>query len=339
MKKILIIDDSPFTRKILKEMIEEDPEFKVIDTAVNGVEGLKKALTLKPDLITVDLEMPEMDGFSFLRFMMAHQPIPTIVVSSLYSSENVFKALEMGAVDFVTKPTQNASYQLLDIKKDLLFKIRAALISNIKYPKKPEKIKKPHISKDNFKIVAIGASTGGPQAISKILSNIHGQLNASILISQHMPEGFTKIFAERLNKNCSLNVCEATSDELIEPGYVYIAPGGMHLRIKEKNGELITEIVNKSKKDIYVPSVNVMFESLVPVANRCIAIVLTGMGSDGKMGAIKLKENGAKIWAESKESAVIFGMPQEVIKAGIADKILPLWDISLHIVKEVGIIE
>lgn len=338
MKKILIIDDSPFTRKLLKEMIEEDPDFKVVDTATNGVEGLKKALTLKPDLITVDLEMPEMDGFSFLRFMMAHQPIPTIVVSSLHSSENVFKALEMGAVDFVTKPTQNASYQLLDIKKDLLFKIRAALISNIKI-QKPEKVKKTIKPKDDFKIIAIGSSTGGPQAISRIVSSIQGHLNAPILISQHMPEGFTKIFAERLNKNSPLNVCEANSDEIIEPGNVYIAPGGTHLRVKEKNGNLVTEIEQKNKKDIYVPSVNILFESLIPYAERCIAIVLTGMGSDGKLGAIKLKENGAKIWAESKESAVIFGMPQEVIKAGIADKILPLWDIPLHIIKEVGIID
>ncbi|MCX7991107.1 MAG: chemotaxis response regulator protein-glutamate methylesterase [Proteobacteria bacterium] len=338
MKKILIIDDSPFTRKILKEMIEEDPEFKVIDTAANGVEGLKKALTLKPDLITVDLEMPEMDGFSFLRFMMAQQPIPTIVVSSLHSSENVFKALEMGAVDFVMKPTQSASYQLLEIKKDLLFKIRAALISNIQI-KKPEKTKKVSYPKNNFRIIAIGSSTGGPQAITRIVSSLQGNLNAPILIAQHMPEGFTKVFAERLNKSCALNVSEVKQDEIIEPGNVYIAPGGSHLRVKEKNGNLFTEIVEKKNKDIYIPSVNVLFESLVPYSNRCIAIILTGMGSDGKNGAIKLKEGGAKIWAESKESAVIFGMPQEVIKAGIADKILPLWDIPLHIIKEVGIID
>lgn len=339
MKKILIIDDSPFTRKILKQMIEEDPEFQVIDTASNGAEGLKKALTLKPDLITLDLEMPEMDGFSFLRFMMAQQPIPTIVVTSLHSSDTVFKALEMGAVDFVTKPTQSASYQLLDIKKDLLFKIRAALISNIQL-KKPEKIiKKVATPKNNFKIIAIGSSTGGPQAITRILTNIQGNLNAAILIAQHMPEGFTKVFAERLNKNCNLNVSEANQEEIILPGHVYIAPGGRHLRVKEKNGDLLTEIVEKKNKDIYVPSVNVLFDSLLPYSKRCIAIVLTGMGSDGKNGAIKLKENGAKIWAESHDSAVIFGMPQEVIKAGIADKIIPLWDIPLHIIKEVGIID
>lgn len=338
MKKILIIDDSPFTRKILKEMIEEESELKVVDTTSNGVEGLKKALKLKPDLITVDLEMPEMDGFSFLRFMMAQQPIPTIVVSSLHSSENVFKALEMGAVDFVMKPTQNASYQLLDIKKDLIFKIKAALISNLTI-KKPEKIPRISEKRKDFKIVAIGSSTGGPQAIAKIISGLSGMLNASILIAQHMPEGFTKVFAERLNKHSALNVLEAKADDIIEHGNVYIAPGGKHLIAKEKDGVLYTDIIPKKGKDIYVPSVNILFESLVPYAKRCIGIVLTGMGSDGREGAIKLKEAGATIYAESKESAVIFGMPQEVIKAGVADKVLPLWDIGVHIIRAVGNID
>ncbi len=335
MKKILIIDDSPFTRKILREMIEEEPGLKVIDTAANGVEGLKKALKLKPDLITVDLEMPEMDGFSFLRFLMAQQPIPTIVVSSLHSSENVFKALEMGAVDFVMKPTQTASYQLLEIKRDLIFKIKAALVSNINITK-TEKIKKVPPKKEIFKIVAIGSSTGGPQAISKIISSITGNINAAILIAQHMPEGFTKVFAERLNKHTPLTVTEAKQEEPIEAGCVYIAPGGAHLAVKEKKGQLYTDILRKNEKDIYVPSVNVLFESLVPYAKKCLAVVLTGMGADGKDGAIKLKEAGATIFAESKESAVIYGMPQEVAKAGIADKIIPLWDIPGHILKELG---
>ncbi len=335
MKKILIIDDSPFTRKLLREMIEEEPDLKVVDTAANGVEGLKKALKLKPDLITVDLEMPEMDGFSFLRFLMAQQPTPTIVVSSLHSSENVFKALEMGAIDFVMKPTQSASYQLLEIKRDLIFKIKAALVSNLKIPK-PEKIKKAPTKKDIFKIVAIGSSTGGPQAISKIISGITGNINAAILIAQHMPEGFTKVFAERLNKHTPLTVMEAKQDDPVEAGCVYIAPGGSHLAVKEVNDGLYTEIIKKKERDIYVPSVNVLFESLVPYAKKCLALVLTGMGSDGKIGAIKLKEAGATIFAESKESAVIYGMPQEVIKAGVADKVIPLWDIPAHILKEIG---
>jgi two-component system chemotaxis response regulator CheB len=335
MKRILIIDDSPFTRRILKEIIEEDPEFKVIDTANNGIEGLKKALKLKPDLITVDLEMPEMDGFSFLRFLMAQQPTPTIVVSSLSTSENVFKAIELGALDFIIKPTSRASYQLLEIKKDLLFKIRSALMTQLKVVEIPAR-PKGRLQKE-FSIVAIGASTGGPQAIQKILTGIQGHLNAAILIAQHMPEGFTKVFAERLDRITNFDVKEGRDGEIISPGTAYISPGGCNMGINHTGSNMTIKIVKKKESDIYVPSVNYLLESLIPVARKCLAIILTGMGSDGKKGSLKLKEAGAEIWAESQESAVIFGMPQEVIKTGIVDVVLPLWDIPSALGKKVNI--
>lgn len=332
-KKILIIDDSPFTRKLIKDMIEEEPDLEVIDTASNGLEGLKKVLKQKPDLITLDLEMPEMDGFTLLRFIMAQQPTPVIIVSSLNSSEDVFKALELGAIDFVTKPTSKASYKLLDIKKDLIFKIKAALmIKKEQVPKEEVEDKKPlHIIE---KLIAIGASTGGPQAIQKILTSFKNPINVPILIAQHMPEGFTKVFAERLNRIAPFNVLEANDGMTIENKCVYICPGGSHMFVVKKDGKFKIKITRKKDTDIYVPSVNNLFDSLVPFAEKTIAIVLTGMGSDGKEGAIKLKSAGAEIWAESQDTAIIFGMPKEVINAGVVDHIYPVYDIPIFLEKK-----
>lgn len=334
-KKILIIDDSPFTRKIIKDMIEEESDLEVIDTASNGLEGLKKVLKYKPDLITLDLEMPEMDGFTLLRFIMAQQPTPVIIVSSLNTSEDVFKALELGAIDFVTKPTSKASYKLLEIKKDLLFKIKAALmIKKEKETITEEIVKRPLNVID--KIIAIGASTGGPQAIQKILTSFKNPINAPILIAQHMPEGFTKVFAERLNKIVPFNVFEASDGMTIENRCVYICPGGHHMSIVKKEGKLKIKITKKNDQDIYVPSVNHLFNSLVPFADRTIAIVLTGMGSDGKEGSINLKQAGAEIWVESQETAIIFGMPKEVINAGVADHIYQISDIPIFLEKKIN---
>lgn len=332
-KKILIIDDSPFTRKLLKEMIEEDSEFEVIDIASNGIEGLKKVIKLKPDLITLDLEMPQMDGFTLLRFINAQQPTPVIIVSSLSSSEEVFKALELGATDFIIKPNARASYQLLEIKKDLLFKMRAALIAKQKKQKPLEAVRRTVQSQSKL-IVAIGASTGGPQAIQKILADFKQTIPVPILIAQHMPEGFTKVFAERLNRLTSFNVQEAKDGDLVEAGNVYVCPGGYHMGVTKQDNKLLIKIVEKQPSDIYVPSVNHLFLSLIPFAKRCLAIVLTGMGSDGKEGAIKLKDAGAEIWVESEKTAVIYGMPKEVVKAGAAHQIYALDEISNAILKK-----
>ena len=334
-KKILIIDDSPFTRKLIKEIIEEEPEMEVIDTASNGLEGLKKVLKLKPDLVTLDLEMPEMDGFTLLRFIMAQQPTPVIIVSSLDSSDDVFKALELGAIDFVTKPTSKASYKLLEIKKDLIFKIKAALM--IKKEQVPSKAMEEKVLSDTIeKIIAIGASTGGPQAIQKILTSFKNPPNAPILIAQHMPEGFTKVFAERLDRMVSFSVFEAKEGMNIENGCVYICPGGSHMSVYKKDGKYKIKITRKKDTDIYVPSVNYLFDSLVPFAEKTIAIILTGMGSDGREGAIKLKNAGAEIWAESQETAIIFGMPKEVINAGVADHIHPVYEIPVLLEKKIN---
>jgi len=339
MKRILIIDDSPFTRKVLKELIESEPDFTVVDTATNGIDGLKKAIQLKPDLITLDLEMPEMDGFSFLRFLMSEQPTPVIVVSSLASSDNVFKALELGAVDLVAKPTQQASLKLLDIKKDLIFKIRAALLTANQQKRQPElkRVSLPLHHEGELTIIAIGSSTGGPQALQKILTEIKELPKAAIVIAQHMPEGFTKVFAERLNRITNLDVSEGKDGDMIKAGSVYISPGGHHMAVIQKNSSLFIKVDKKKDEDIYVPSVNHLFSSLVPVAKRTLAIVLTGMGADGKNGAIALKNAGAEIWAESAESAIIYGMPKEIVTSKLADAVLPLWDIPNAIIKKLAV--
>lgn len=335
-KTVLIIDDSPFTRKTLREMIEDDGEFAVVDTAVNGREGLKKTLLLKPDLVILDLEMPEMDGFTYLRFLMAQQPTPTLVVSSQTSSETVFRALELGAVDFIPKPTALASMKLLDIKRQLLFKMRSTQVARlaaipVMQPVETVEITRP--ATQDLALVGIGASTGGPQALQSILTTLPGGINAAVLIAQHMPEGFTKVFAERLNRLSPLSIKEASDGDHIEAGAGYICPGGCHMGVVRARGSLQLSVVPKKPNDLYVPSVDYLFRSLVPFASRTLAIVLTGMGSDGRAGSLALKAAGAPVWAETEETAVVYGMPKEVINSGAASFTSPLGGFSEAIIR------
>ena len=340
MIKILVVDDSAFSRKIIAKILETIPGVQVVDTAVDGQDALKKTMRHRPDLITLDLEMPIMDGFTFLRWLMASIPTPVIVVSAQEADDNVFKAMDLGAVDFVVKPTRYASMQLEEIKADLIEKVLATPLMAMRQVKERMQEQRTVIIKppmmvtptERPRIVGVAASTGGPPAIQAILSQLPPDFDTPVLIAQHMPQGFTSLFAERLNKCTQLHVKEAANEESVQPGYVYIAPGGLHTVLERRGNRLVLCMQHREADLRHCPSANLLFESIAQeLEARAVGAVLTGMGDDGKEGMKKIKDRGGVTIAESDKTAIIYGMPQESIKAGIVDYVLPLHDIAGHL--------
>ena len=344
--KALVVDDSAYNRTIITRMLESDEGVEVIGSANDGVDAIAKTLRLQPDVITLDLEMPNMDGFTFLRWLMKERPTPVLVLSSRSDSRSVFRAMELGAVDFLAKPETRISKSIESIRDELVYKVHAVLnlemgkvqstielISSERVAPPARKEDDELVEKSPIEIVAIASSTGGPPAIQAILTALPPDFGAAIVISQHMPPGFTKSFAERLNKLTPLIVSEAAAGDRIAPGMVLIAPGGYHLIVRKDRMGLSTELVTRSPGDKYVPSADRM---MVSVADACgpatLGVVLTGMGKDGVEGVTAIKRKKGQCLAESEESAVIFGMPQEAIRTGTVDKVLPLSKMAEEIV-------
>lgn len=346
--RVLVIDDSAYNRRILSEIINSCGFAQVVGIARDGEEGLKKAFELRPDLITLDLEMPHMDGFTFLRILMKSLPTPVVVVSSLSEDRNVFKALELGAIEFVAKP-DNKSASQEEFQRELLQKIsftNEIRMRNIQRrisqqsAMKMGEVSEPHLRvvpvevPKKVELIAIGASTGGPSAIQSILTQLPEDLGAGIAIAQHMPPGFTRAFAERLNRTCKLEVKEAEPGDELAPGRVLVAPGGKNLLLRKRRGKVIAILEDKSEADKYIPSIDKLFLSGADIFGpRMIAVVLTGMGSDGKEGAEAVKLNGGIVFTESEKTSIVFGMPREVINSGIPDKVLNLEEIAKEILK------
>lgn len=340
--RVLIVDDSAYTRQIIKKIVEADPGLEVTGVASDGIDAMAKTLRLKPDIITLDFEMPEMDGFSFLRWLMRERPTPVIMVSSHADSKTVFKALELGAVDFIPKPTKRASLELQTIEKDLIRKlkgikeIRLDILSKNLELLDREDLFEPFDDEDrrNIKMVAIGSSTGGPAALQIILTRIPADFPAAIVVSQHMPRGFTGPLAERLNRLSGIRIKEAEEGDVAENGTALICPGGYHLNLLKKDRKFVVSLKEGKITDKYVPSVDYM---MTAVAQNCggsaMGVILTGMGNDGKNGMLEIKNKGGYTIAESEASAVVFGMPAEAIKAGAAEKILPISEIPAEIVR------
>lgn len=333
MIKVLIVDDSAFNRKILSEMLETDNKIEIIGTARDGEDAIKQIQRQRPDIITLDLEMPKMDGFSFLKWLMSYSPIPVIVVSAKEADVNVFKALELGAVDFIPKPSPHPSMKLKEIQNLLVEKIIAARYAKLdlklaKYKIEKQPIVKHYVGKQDLPseyIVAIGASTGGPQAIQYILSNLPPDFTCPIVIAQHMPPTFTPLFAERLNKKSHLAVKEAENGEAIKPNHAYICPGGRHTVIEKRGTSIKFSLIERTDDDKYIPSINKLFSSMATIfQEKILATILTGMGDDGVSGICAVKEYGGITIAESPETAIIFGMPKEAIRTGKIDKISSL---------------
>ena len=348
--KVLVVDDSAYNRRTIIRMLEEIPGVRVVDYACDGEEALRKAIDLKPDLITLDLEMPRMDGFTVLRILMQNRPVPVIVVSSRSDDENVFRAMEFGAVTFIPKPSARISPELFDIRDDLHDKVAAIVQTDMNKvlrrssPDQAEQTRKrirAGLRKgrkgSDVELVAIGASTGGPPALQKILAAIESPIPVSFVISQHMPPGFTRAFADRLNKFSGLEVKEAENGDEIKPGRVLVAPGGTNLVMRQHGGRVVAKITEPEAGQRYVPSVDVMFKSAAELfGSSVLGVVLTGMGNDGADGTRRIKLHGGKVLAEAEESSVVFGMPKEAIATGDVSQIVTLDEMCDAILRECG---
>jgi two-component system chemotaxis response regulator CheB len=338
--RVLVIDDSAFNRRTIVKMLESLPNVSVVGYACDGEEGLRKVIDLKPDLVTLDLEMPRMDGFTLLRIVMQKQPTPIIVVSSRSDDEAVFKALELGAVEFVPKPSARVTPALMDIREEFLEKVREvtnANMSNIlaRTGSPPlTRTKKPIVSSyaqgsaeplTDFRMVVVGSSTGGPPALQSIFSSIQEPLPVCFAVAQHMPPGFTKAFAERLDRFSALEIREAKNGDIMQPGLALIAPGGKNLELHRSGNTVIAKIEDPKPHQRYVPSVDVLFKTASRVfGDRLVASVLTGMGNDGASGVRAVKQLGGAVLAEAEDTCVVFGMPKEAIATDAVDEIVPL---------------
>jgi two-component system chemotaxis response regulator CheB len=345
--KALVVDDSAYTRSALAQMLTAAGDIEVVGTAKDGVDAISKTLRLAPDVITLDLEMPTMDGYTFLRWLMKERPTPVVVISAQSDSRSVFRALELGAVDFLAKPETRISRRIEALGEELIAKVHAVMHLEMgkvqssigllarERPALPVRKDEDAVLRPGpIEVVAIAASTGGPPALQAILTSLPGELPASVVVAQHMPPGFTRSFAERLNKICALLVSEAAGGERVRPGMVLIAPGGHHLLLRRDRQGLLAEIVPRHAADKYAPSADRLMTSVAEACGRAsLGVVLTGMGNDGAEGAAAIKDRGGRCLAESEESAVIFGMPQEAIRRGAVDKVLPLARIAAEIVQ------
>ena len=349
MKKIrvVVVDDSAYNRRAITRMLEELDGVEVVGYATNGEEGIRRVIDLTPDLVTLDLEMPRMDGFTMLRILMASFPVPVIVISSTHGDEKVFKALELGAIDFIAKPTSVISEELLQIQKDLHSKVEAVFKLNMarvqrsqeQAPSEPETAAPRVPGGGSLDLVAIGSSTGGPPALQRIFASFTEPPCFAMVVSQHMPAGFTATFAERLNRSSGFEVREAKDGDEVLPGRALIAPGGKNLLLVRVGDRVLTRVALPGPKDRYVPSVDVMFQSCAEIyRSRMLAVVLTGMGNDGSAGVREAKRLGAQVVAESEESAVVFGMPREAIATGVVDRVVPMDLMVREIVLRSGLV-
>lgn len=343
--KVLVVDDSALMRKLIPMIISSDKEIEVIGTAMDGDFALKKIPLLRPDVITLDVDMPRMDGLTALKSIVRDFRIPVILVSSLTreGAEITIKGLEMGAFDFIPKPNGAISVHMSEISKELIGKIKAAArCSFLKFKEpSPIKIKRKTPSFLPFKsltaetVVAIGISTGGPQALSEILPLVPNNFPSCILIVQHMPEGFTEFFARRLNSVCSINVKEATDGDIVSPGTALIAPGGKHLKIKRTPYGIISVLSMSPPVSGHRPSATVLFDSVAEeYGKNSVAIIMTGMGDDGVEGLKRIKEKGGITIAQDEKTSVVYGMPKLAVERGYADMVLSLDEIKENLIKQ-----
>lgn len=351
MVKVLIVDDSAFMRSALSNMLRSDPEIQIVGVARDGLEAIEKVVQLKPDIVTMDVEMPRMDGISALRHIMATTPVPVIMVSSLATegAHTTLEALEIGAVDFIPKNLSDLSLNILRLKEVLIDKIKqlarrglprrnfrpATRPSLVNHAPSAAPIAVVRTTGDRrMGLVAIGTSTGGPKALQEILPNLPKDFPLPIVIAQHMPPNFTGPFAERLNQLSKIEVREAKEGDALRAGLALLAPGGGHMRIVRKRGIETTVTISEDRENfIYRPSVDALMLSVAQLfPGRALGVILTGMGNDGAKGLAELKKTGGRIFAQNEETCVVYGMPKAVVDAGIADKVLPLEDIAGEIV-------
>lgn len=346
--KVLIIDDSALVREVLSKLLKDAEEIEVVATARDPLEAVKKIKKYQPDVLTLDLQMPRMDGLTFLKRIMALHPFPIIVISSLTKRGSIetIKALELGAVDFVAKPTLGIDEGFQGLKKEIVSKVKNAAEVNIEklnklYRRKKfaiaekEKHNKP-VKKSTIEMIAIGASTGGTTAVREVLKKLPSNI-PGIIVVLHMPPEVTESYAEDLNRTCSLRVKEARDSEEFTSGTAYIAPGGKHLTIHKGVSGYYFKTDEGPKINHVRPAIDKTFESIANiVAPNCIGIILTGMGKDGARGLKKMNQRGALTLAQDKDSSIVFGMPGQAINIGAVDEVYSLDEISYQILNNLG---
>lgn len=349
MIKVLVVDDSALMRKKVKEMLESDPEITVVATARDGQDGVDKARALKPDVITMDINMPVMDGLTALCIIMEENICPVLMLSSLTQegAATTFEALELGAFDYVAKPGGTVSVNIDEVRQDLLRKVKAAVgaglgklrrrVPKVQVNKKIVSLVEPEETNDlatleDFPAVCIGISTGGPKTIFDVLPELDKDFPAAIFMVQHMPPNFTATYAKRLNEYCKITVKEAEAGEEVKPGVCYVGKGGFHLTLyKKPSGKVIIRITKKPERN-FIPSVGVMMDSVRSCfGEKTIGVLMTGMGDDGADAMVEIRRGGGYTIAESEDSCVVFGMPREAIDRGGADVVLHSRKIAVEI--------
>lgn len=338
--KVLVVDDSAFMRKAISTMLENDPGIRVVGTARNGEEGLEQTRRLDPDVITMDIEMPRMDGLTALRHIMMEMPRPVLMVSSLTTegAQDTLKAMELGAVDYIPKQLSRVSLDIIKIEDDLIAKVKSVARRKVFRPavRKRPTMDRPVVPKTPASrlavrrdVVAIGVSTGGPPAVQAILSALPADFPAGIVIAQHMPQAFTGPFAQRLDGVCKIRVKEAEDGETFAAGTAYIAPGGRHTTLKQRVSRIEIRVGDEPADSLYKPSANVLLHSVAKaVGRRGLGVILTGMGNDGCEGIADLKSKGGRALTQSDETCVVYGMPKAVAEAGLSDGVVDLDDMA-----------
>ncbi|MBT2642596.1 chemotaxis response regulator protein-glutamate methylesterase [Bacillus sp. ISL-41] len=353
--RVLIVDDSAFMRKLISDFLSEHPEIEVIGTARNGEDAIKKCREFRPDVITLDVEMPKLNGLEVLKLIMKEHPLPVVMLSSTTKegADTTLQAIQAGAVDFVAKPSGSISIDLHKIKTELIQKVLSASKANLtkinfledsntvgkKLESSLDSEIKPasNVTTRGFtqskKIVCIGTSTGGPRALQQVITSLPKGLEVPILIVQHMPPGFTKSLANRLDSLSQIRVKEAEDGELLQKGTAYIAPGGFHLKVKSLGSSLAISLSQSPPRNGHRPSVDVMFESMSTIKNYSkIAVIMTGMGADGSKGLVEMKKYGiVKAIAESQETSIVFGMPKAAIATNMVDEVADVENIAQSI--------
>ena len=333
IKRVLVIDDSAYVRKVVTQMLSRSPFLEVVGTARDGKDALEKVELLKPDVITCDLIMPEMNGVEFVTEQMKRRHLPIIIMSvANETAEMTLNALEVGAIDFVQKPTALATDKILEISAELIAKVKAAAeIPTARLPPAVETINvtplpvgKPHT--DAVDIVVLGVSTGGPQALRHLIPQLPADLGVPLAIVMHMPVGYTEMYAKKLNELSNLQFDEAHEGELLEAGKALLAPAGRHLTFRrDQKGQVIAHLDARPFETLHRPSVDVLFKSAAETyGSRVLGVVMTGMGSDGMEGASLIKAKGGMVYTESEDSCVVYGMPRAVVDAGLSDKSVTL---------------
>lgn len=340
--RVLVADDSAFMRTALTRMIESDVSLRVTATAQNGKEALEKIASLQPDVVTLDVEMPGLNGLETLRHIMKEFPRPVIMVSSLTQegAETTLEALAIGAFDCVPKQQSFASLDIVKIRDDLIAKIKAAAETAYRRPvaRVAAAALTPTIpARTGFhappSVIALGTSTGGPKALQEILPLLPADLSVGVLIVQHMPQGFTGPFARRLDNLCQVSVREATHDELIEPGTVYIAPAGQHMTVaRRRSSKVAIQLSQFPEGTLHRPSVDVMMLSVAEVFRAlCMGVIMTGMGADGVQGMQAIAREGGMTVGQDEASCTVYGMPRSCAEAGVLQRVVPLAQIPQHI--------